>query len=86
MGQVHKASKIFAASRKQDGKEQIVKWAKKADEGQVFAARATELGNLASDSLPKPETILEHQEGVYMIIGHSIQDLVCVGSIFVGSD
>ena len=51
LGTVHQGSKTFVARRKQDGKELMIKWAKKADEGQVLAARASELSQLASDSL-----------------------------------
>ena len=63
---------MFAAKRIQDGRALMIKWARKAEEGQALASRASEISQLASDSLLKPVDMFEHQGGVYIVIGHSV--------------
>ena len=72
LGTVHEASKVFAATTKADGKDCIIKQAKKNQEGQVLAARASQIKEIASDSLLKPAEVFEHRDVVYISVGSAI--------------
>lgn len=72
LGSVHGVSKVFAATTKVDGKDCIIKQAKKNQEGQVLAARALQIKEIACDSLLKPAEVFEHRDTVYINVGSAI--------------